>query len=111
MIEEWQGFIQKRTNGSERVNYDDPNFPSYVFRGYVYPSSTWANDPHYHDDVELLTVTNGYLSYSINSKEIPVEDSRMARSFPGSLWRVTVKGAPAAETDRTFTVRKRDSDA
>ena len=74
MIEEWQGFIQKRTNGSERVNYDDPNFPSYVFRGYVYPSSTWANDPHYHDDVELLTVTNGYLSYSINSKEIPVEE-------------------------------------
>ena len=74
MIPEWRGFIQKRTNGSEKVNYDDPNFPSYVYRGYVYPSSTWANDPHYHDDVELLTVTNGYLSYSINSQEIPVEE-------------------------------------
>lgn len=74
MIPEWRGFIQKRTNGSEKINYDDPNFPSYVYRGYVYPSSTWANDPHYHDDVELLTVTNGYLSYSINSQEIPVEE-------------------------------------
>ena len=74
MIAEWRGFIQKRTNGSEKVNYDDPNFPSYVYRGYVYPSSTWANDPHYHDDVELLTVTNGHLAYSINSEEIPVEE-------------------------------------
>ena len=40
MIEEWKGFIQKRTNGSERVNYDDPNFPSYVYRGYVCCRST-----------------------------------------------------------------------
>ncbi len=74
MIQEWRGFIQKRTNGSEKVNYDDPNFPSYVYRGYVYPSSTWANDAHYHDDIELLTVTNGYLSYSINGKEIPLDE-------------------------------------
>ena len=73
MIQEWKGFIQKRTNGSEKVNYDNPNFPSYVYRGNVYPSSTWANDAHYHDDIELLTVTNGYLSYSINGKEIPLD--------------------------------------
>lgn len=74
MIAEWKGFIQKRTNGSEKVNYDDPNFPSYVYRGYVYPSSTWANDPHYHDDIELLSVTNGHLAYSINGEEIPLAE-------------------------------------
>ena len=70
MVQEWRGFIQKRTNGSEKVNYDNPNFPSYVYAGYVYPSSTWANDPHFHDDVELLCVTEGYLAYNINGKEI-----------------------------------------
>ncbi|MCR5847060.1 MAG: AraC family transcriptional regulator [Lachnospiraceae bacterium] len=70
MIQEWRGFIQKRTNGSEMVNYDDPNFPSYVYRGYVYPSSTWANDPHFHDDIELLCATKGYLAYNINGEEI-----------------------------------------
>ena len=70
MIAEWRGFIQKRSNGSEKVNYDDPNFPSYVYCGYVYPSSTWANDPHFHDDVELLCVTNGYLAYNINGEDI-----------------------------------------
>lgn len=70
MIKEWRGFIQKRTNGSEMVNYDDPNFPSYVYSGYVFPSSTWANDPHFHDDVELMSITNGYLAYSINGEEV-----------------------------------------
>ena len=70
MIKEWRGFIQKRANGSERVNYDDPNFPSYVYEGYVYPSSTWANDPHFHDDVELMCITKGYLAYSINGEEV-----------------------------------------
>lgn len=29
--------------------------------------------------------------------EIPVTDPRMARNFPGSLWRVTFEAAPAAE--------------
>ena len=70
MIKEWRGFIQKRTNGSEKVNYDDPNFPSYVYSGYVFPSSTWANDPHFHDDIELVSVTKGYMAYSINGEEI-----------------------------------------
>ena len=70
MIKEWRGFIQKRTNGSEKVNYDDPNFPSYVYSGYVFPSSTWANDPHFHDDIELSSVTKGYMAYSINGEEV-----------------------------------------
>ncbi len=74
MIKEWRGFIQKRSNGSEKVNYDDPNFPSYVYCGYVYPSSTWANDPHFHDDVELLCVTNGYLAYNINGEEVFINE-------------------------------------
>ena len=70
MIKEWKGFIQKLTNGSEKVNYDDPNFPSYVYSGYVFPSSTWANDPHFHDDIELSSVTKGYMAYSINGEEV-----------------------------------------
>ena len=33
----------------------------------------------------------------ISAEEIPVEDTRMARSFPGSLWRLTVKDAAGRE--------------
>lgn len=74
MIEEWRGYIQKRNNGSEMVNYNNPDFPSYVHKGYVFPSSSWANDPHYHDDVELLSVTNGFMAYNINGEEVMLEE-------------------------------------
>jgi len=35
-------------------------------------------------------------------EEVPVTDARMARSFPGSLWRVTLTAAPAAEHRSVF---------
>ena len=31
------GLIVKREDGSEIVNYDDPQFPSYIFEGWVKP--------------------------------------------------------------------------
>ena len=74
MIAEWRGYIQKRNNGSEMVNYNEPDFPSYVHRGYVFPSSSWANDPHYHDDVEILSVTGGFMAYNINGEEVFLEE-------------------------------------
>ena len=74
MIAEWRGYIQKRNNGSEMVNYNEPDFPSYVHRGYVFPSSSWANDPHYHDDVEILSVTGGFMAYNINGEEVLLEE-------------------------------------
>ena len=39
-------------------------------------------------------------------EEIPVTDPRMARSFPGSLWRVLLTSAPANAIDAQFTVRR-----
>ena len=35
-------------------------------------------------------------------EEMPVTDSRMARNFPGSLWRVTLTQKPSAHTRQTF---------
>ena len=35
------GLIVKREDGSEIVNYDDPQFPSYIFEGWVKPNVTW----------------------------------------------------------------------
>ena len=39
-------------------------------------------------------------------EEIPITDPRMARSFPGSLWRVLLTSAPANAIDAQFTVRR-----
>lgn len=66
MIEEWRGFIQKRANGSEIVNYNDPQLPAYIHRGWILPNVTWEKVPHYHDDIELVYIESGNMEYSID---------------------------------------------
>lgn len=64
------GLIVKREDGSEIVNYDDASFPSYIFDGWVAPKVTWERVPHFHEDVEIVTVTSGNMAYSVNGKTL-----------------------------------------
>lgn len=41
-----------------------------------------------------------------HAEEIPVTDARLARNFPGSLWRLTLTGAPGQDHEQTFTVKR-----
>lgn len=68
------GLIVKREDGSEIVNYDDPQFPSYIFEGWVKPKVTWERVPHFHEDIEMCTVTQGKMAYSVNGKTIMLEE-------------------------------------
>ena len=43
-----------------------------------------------------------------DAEEIPVTDARMARSFPGSLWRVTLAADPADAFDVAFRFQIRE---
>lgn len=64
------GLIVKRDDGSEIVNYDNPAFPSYIYDGWGKPRVTWEKVPHFHEDIELITVKEGKMSYSVNGKEL-----------------------------------------
>ena len=68
------GIIVKREDGSEIVNYDDPQFPSYVFEGWVKPNVTWAHVPHFHEDIEMCTITQGKMAYSVNGKTVMLHE-------------------------------------
>ena len=46
------------------------------------------------------------LAYDI--QEIPVDDARMARSFPGSLWRLTAAAPANTVFDAVFTVTEKE---
>lgn len=70
MKREVMGLIVKRDDGSEIVNYDDPNFPSYIYDGWVAPKVTWERVPHYHEDIEIVTVKEGSMAYSVNGKTL-----------------------------------------
>lgn len=64
------GIIMKRNDGSEVVNYNIDSFPTYIHDGYVYPGCTWERVPHYHDDVEFVSVYSGSMEYSVDGVNI-----------------------------------------
>ena len=74
MNREQMGLIVKREDGSEIVNYDDPQFPSYIFEGWVKPKVTWERVPHFHEDIEMCTVTKGKMAYSVNGKTVMLHE-------------------------------------
>ena len=67
---EQMGLIVKRDDGSEIVNYDDPNFPSYIYDGWIAPKVTWEGVPHFHEDIEIMTIKEGQVAYYVNGKEL-----------------------------------------
>ena len=70
MMIEQMGLIVKRDDGSEIVNYDDPNFPSYIYDGWIAPKVTWEGVPHFHEDIEIMTIKEGQVAYFVNGKEL-----------------------------------------
>lgn len=73
MIKEYKGLVRTREDGSEMINYDDAAFPSYIFDGYVYSGCTWEKVPHFHKDIELLSVHSSCMGYSVNGTNIFLE--------------------------------------
>lgn len=45
----------------------------------------------------------------VQMEEIPVTDARMAKNYPGSIWRVQLTGAAKRIHDETFTIERRKS--
>ena len=74
MIKEHMGLIVKRNDGSEQVNYDDPSFPSYIYDGWIKPNVTWEKVPHFHEDIEMISVKSGTMAYSVNGKLVMLHE-------------------------------------
>ena len=60
-----RGVIIKRKDGSEVVRYNDPSFPSYIFDGYIVKGCDWERVPHYHEEVEIVSVKSGEMAYMV----------------------------------------------
>lgn len=73
VIKEYRGLVRTREDGSEMINYDDASFPSYIYDGYVYSGCTWEKIPHFHKDVEIVSVYSSCMGYSVNGKDIFLE--------------------------------------
>ena len=71
---EQMGLIIKRDDGSEVVNYDNPSFPSYIYDGWIEPNCTWERVPHYHEDLEIVTIREGTMAYSVNGRTLMLHE-------------------------------------
>lgn len=74
---------------------------------------TWVfmlrNEPQAIDDgrITLGPLTFSYAApLEIAKEEIPVTDSRMHQSFPGSLWRLTLKSLPDTRHEQVFRMTR-----
>lgn len=59
-------------DGSERIYYQNPEIPIYISISDLAHLSNMSALCHWHEDVELLLATRGYLNYSVNGKVIRV---------------------------------------
>ena len=94
MKREQMGLIVKREDGSEIVNYDDENFPSYIYDGWVRPHVTWEKVPHFHEDLEFIHILEGEMEYAVTFSV----DQRIDRSDPTqerlATYKVSAKVSP-----------------
>ena len=68
-----RGIIMKRNDGSEVVNYNIDSLPTYIHDGYIFPGCTWERVPHYHDDIEFISVYSGIMGYSVDGVNITLK--------------------------------------
>lgn len=82
MKHEYSGIIMKKNDGSEMVNYNDDAFPAYVHAGWMLPDVTWANNAHFHEDIEFIHITKGNMAYNVNGEQISLHtgDTLMVNS-------------------------------
>ena len=68
-----QRHIILKKDDSEIVDYDHSEYPFYIRKGRLsgYPDFMVPN--HWHDDIELLAVISGSMSYSINGEIVSLE--------------------------------------
>ncbi|MBP5180418.1 MAG: helix-turn-helix domain-containing protein [Clostridiales bacterium] len=74
MNRDLMGLIVRNDDGAEIVNYDDPGFPSYIYDGWIQPKVTWEKVPHFHEDVELVSVKSGSMAYVVNGKTLMLHE-------------------------------------
>ena len=53
---------------SEKVQYDDPDYPVMISRDFLSSYPNYAAPSHWHDDIELIAVLSGQMQYSVNGE-------------------------------------------
>lgn len=65
--------IELNANRSERVCYDNPDYPVYIRRALLSHYPDFQAPDHWHDDIELIYVFSGQMKYNINGEIVSLK--------------------------------------
>lgn len=66
-------FSNIKLDRSERVIYDQADYPVYIRRGRLSYYPNYTAESHWHDDIELIFVLSGKMKYNINGEIVLLE--------------------------------------
>ena len=58
------------SDASENVDYNHPDFPVYIEKGQLSSYPDFRAVSHWHDDLELILILDGEMSYDVNGQQI-----------------------------------------
>ncbi|MGN0464776.1 MAG: cupin domain-containing protein [Lachnospiraceae bacterium] len=62
--------LSNKNDLSERVYYNIPDFPVYIYRSLLSSYPNFSAISHWHDDIEFILVESGHMQYNINGKTV-----------------------------------------
>lgn len=62
--------IELRDDRSEKIQYDNPDYPVYIRRGSLSLYPNYKAPSHWHNDIELIAILDGEMNYNINGESI-----------------------------------------
>ncbi len=66
--------IRLNDDYSERVQYNNPDYPIYIRRGLLSGYPEYRAPDHWHDDIEFLCVLSGRMKYNVNGDITELEE-------------------------------------
>lgn len=64
-----------KSDGSERVLYDNADYPAYVQKGFLSSYPNYTAQSHWHDDMEFILIISGHMLYNINGEIILLKEN------------------------------------
>ena len=65
--------VDLKDDRSEIVHYDFEEYPIYIRKSMLSSYHNFEAPPHWHDDIELITVLQGEMEYNVNGEIITIQ--------------------------------------
>ncbi len=69
-------YTELNDDRSEKINYDFKNYRIYIRKGLLSSYNDFAAAPHWHDDIEFISILSGEMQYSVNGEVVTLTEGQ-----------------------------------